>query len=214
MSSQRLVVLVDDEGRQTGTREVRAAHEGAGALHLAFTALLFDARGRLLLAKRSADKMLWPGYWDGTVASHPLPEEPSSDAAIRRLDEELGLGCDLVEIGEFQYSIPFGDVGSETERCQTFLGVLSGERRVRPNPDEVDEVAWVELPQLFADGAWEQLCPWLPLALLRTAEGRVPGGPARAVVQPLIGYLESLRELVERSLGDHPWKLHGVEVRS
>ena len=205
--SERLVILVDGEGREVGTREVRAAHEGKGQLHRAFTIPVFDSRGRLLLAKRAPGKMLWPGFWDGTVASHPLPEESTMDAAFRRLDEELKLDIDLVELGEFEYSVPFGKVGSETERCQTYFGVIEGDPRIEPNPEEVSELAWVELEQLFEPREQSVLCPWLSLALLRAASGRVPGGPAGPIVQRLIGYSEGAEQLVQRSMGKHDWRL-------
>ncbi len=45
----------------------------AGLLHRAFSVFLFRPRdGRLLLQKRSDEKITFPGMWTNTCCSHPL----------------------------------------------------------------------------------------------------------------------------------------------
>ena len=69
------VILVDGNDNPIGKEEKVKCHLPDGKLHRAFTALIFNKDGKLLLTKRSDSKMLWPGDWDGTVASHPREGE-------------------------------------------------------------------------------------------------------------------------------------------
>ena len=73
--AEEYVILVDNNDNPIGLEEKVKCHLPNGKLHRAFTALIFDNKGRLVLTKRSSSKMLWPGDWDGTVASHPRENE-------------------------------------------------------------------------------------------------------------------------------------------
>ena len=52
--------------------------------------LLFDKEGKLVITKRAKEKMLWPGDWDGTFASHPRESETYVSSGERRMPEEVG----------------------------------------------------------------------------------------------------------------------------
>jgi len=67
------------------------AHTGDGIRHRAFTCLVYDTEGRILLAQRAPTKRLWDAHWDGTVASHPVEGQSQKDATEQRLEEELGI---------------------------------------------------------------------------------------------------------------------------
>ena len=89
--TDEFVILVDKDDNPIGKEEKVKCHLPDGKLHRAFTALLFDKNGRLALTKRSVNKMLWPGDWDGTVASHPRESETYVSSAERRMPEEVGI---------------------------------------------------------------------------------------------------------------------------
>lgn len=74
------VVAVDADDNELDIVDRLEAHTGDGIRHRAFTCLLFDEAGRLLLAQRAPAKRLWDTYWDGTVASTP----PRTRASSRR----------------------------------------------------------------------------------------------------------------------------------
>lgn len=44
------------------------------------------------------------------------------EATQRRLEEELGIGCDLTYLFKFQYEKKFADKGSEHEYCWVYIG--------------------------------------------------------------------------------------------
>ena len=51
-----LVVLLDDDGRPCGTQAKETVHGPETPLHLAFSCHVYDARGRVLLTRRSLAK--------------------------------------------------------------------------------------------------------------------------------------------------------------
>ena len=55
MDTQEFVILVDDDDRQVGTAEKLTAHRD-GALHRAFSIVIWDRSGRMLLQQRAAEK--------------------------------------------------------------------------------------------------------------------------------------------------------------
>ena len=58
------VILVDQNDNPIGKEDKEKCHLPNGKLHRAFTALIFNGDGKLLLTKRSEGKMLWPNDWD------------------------------------------------------------------------------------------------------------------------------------------------------
>ena len=52
--SDEFVILVDENDNPTGTEEKVKCHLPNGKLHRAFTALLFDVDGRLVLTDRKS----------------------------------------------------------------------------------------------------------------------------------------------------------------
>ncbi len=61
-----------------------------GHQHRAVHVLVFDARGRIFLQKRSLTKDTFPGAWDSSAAGHLASGEDYAAAAARELGEELG----------------------------------------------------------------------------------------------------------------------------
>ena len=48
------------------------AHHQAGSFHRAFSVLLFNSDNKLLLQRRSIEKVTFPGVWANSCCSHPL----------------------------------------------------------------------------------------------------------------------------------------------
>lgn len=142
------VVHVDSEGRNRGGAHKDVAHSMPGLLHLAFSIFLFDEHDRLVLQRRASKKKLWPLFWSNSCCSHPFRDETGYSATKRRVKEELGSeAMYLKKIDRFEYKANFIDRGVEHELCEIWIGcMLSSE--IRPNPDEVDSVAFLSCDQV------------------------------------------------------------------
>jgi isopentenyl-diphosphate delta-isomerase len=153
------VILVDVADGEVGTEEKLKAHQ-RGVLHRAFSVMIWDSRGRLLLQRRQIDKYHSGGLWTNSCCGHPRPGEKSRDAAMRRLREEMGISCPLAPIGTFTYRAELGSGLIEHELVHLFRGVYEG--AITPNPAECDGFSWSEpgaiqrqidaVPQCFS--AW------------------------------------------------------------
>ena len=202
------VILVDGSDKQVGLEEKVRCHLPDGRLHRAFTALIFDQDGRLLLTKRAKDKMLWPGYWDGTFASHPRESETFLSSAQRRMPEELGISCSLDYVAKFEYHVPYKDVGSENEVCGTLIGMIDGKTQLYPVKSEIDETRWISAAELNLEPP-DNFCPWMLIALVVLSKS---GSEKLAKYGLLADWLErgtqdALLESVRAHLPDEKWRI-------
>ena len=155
------LILVDEADRELGHMSKSQCHEGRGILHRAFSLLIFNASGELLLQQRAASKRLWPLYWSNSCCSHPRRAETMESAIHRRLQEELGLRCPLHFLYQFQYQAQVEAAGAEHEVCSVFIGRSSGP--VKVNRSEILAWRWIAPEALQAELAGsgaERFTPW------------------------------------------------------
>jgi isopentenyl-diphosphate delta-isomerase len=171
-----LVELVDDAGRPVGATRVDEAHQAPGQLHRAFSVLLVDRSGRVLLQQRAAAKTRFPLRWANSCCGHPTPGQAPAAAANLRLREELGVGpVDLTEVGVYVYYAEDPVTGRvEFEYDHVLRGEFAATDPLLPDPDEVADLRWVEPDRLRAelDRDPQAYAPWLGGVLDRlTAAG-------------------------------------------
>jgi isopentenyl-diphosphate Delta-isomerase len=157
-----LVVLLDAEGRRTGTADKATVHGPDTALHLGFSAYLFDAEGRVLVTRRALDKRTFPGVWTNSVCGHPAPGEPVPDAIRRRARRELGIEVGLLRLVLPAFSYRAQMLGLvENEQCPVYAGWLAPGSELAIARDEVAEVEWVRWGD-FADSVHggRTVSPW------------------------------------------------------
>lgn len=161
------VELVDASGRAIGASSVAEAHRPPGILHRAFSVLLFDAEGRVLIQQRAAAKTRFPLQWANTCCGHPLPGQPVAEAAATRLHEEFGLTAELTEVGTFRYRAGDASTGRvEHEYDHVLIGTL-GARAPEPDPAEIAHWALITPADLRAKLAAQpaDYTPWLAQVL-------------------------------------------------
>ncbi len=144
------IILVDSEDREIGRKEKMAAHID-GNLHRAFSVVLYNSRGEIFIHKRALSKYHCGGLWTNACCSHPFPGENTSDAAERRLFEELGFrDINLTEKFVFSYRTEFPNGIIENEIDHVFTGCTDSNP---PNidPEEVAEYQWIEPQKLIKD---------------------------------------------------------------
>ena len=170
------VIAVDEDDNELGLVNRLEAHTGDGIRHRAFTALVFDTDGNILLAQRSPEKRLWDECWDGTVASHPRDGETQEAATQKRLKVELGIDPDqyddLRQTDVFEYKRYYMRDGVKHEICAVLQCTLT-DRQLDPNEDEVAGLMWVPYKRLYEHPRWYrqlELCPWFEIAMRRDFE--------------------------------------------
>ena len=158
------LILVDGADREVGSLDKDRCHAGRGVLHRAFSLLIFNDNGELLLQQRAASKRLWPRYWSNSCCSHPRRSESMDMAIHRRLREELGLSCALRFLFKFEYQAQFDTAGAEHELCSVFIGRSNDP--VREDPDEILAWRWIEPEALTGEMAGPdagKFTPWFHL---------------------------------------------------
>lgn len=185
------LILVDEADREVGYLSKERCHDGPGVLHRAFSLLIFNDRGELLLQRRSAAKRLWPHYWSNSCCSHPRRAETMEAATRRRLYEELGLECPLHFLFKFQYQAQYDGAGGENELCSVYIGRYNGALRI--NRNEVEGWRWVAPAALEAELAERaDFTPWFRLEWERIQRDHRPeierigsrAAPAQAAAEP------------------------------
>lgn len=162
------VELVDEAGAAIGSCSVADAHTAPGRRHRAFSVLLCDEAGRVLLQRRAAVKTRFAGRWSNTCCGHPAPGEDVSAAAARRLTAEMGVTPEqttpLTEVGVLPYRAADPSSGRvEREWDHVLVATLTGGTPV-PDPAEVSEYAWLSPADVRAGIAARpgDYSPWLP----------------------------------------------------
>jgi isopentenyl-diphosphate Delta-isomerase len=142
------VILVDEDDNAIGTMEKMEAHR-KGLLHRAFSILLFNSKGQMLLQKRSWKKYHSGGLWTNTCCSHPQPDENMDDATRRKLKQEMGIDVDTEFSHKFIYRTSLGNQLIEYEYDHVYIGRYDGEPSI--NRDEVEEWKFADIEKLKAD---------------------------------------------------------------
>ena len=158
------LILVDADDRGLGFLSKTLCHEGRGILHRAFSLLIFNESGELLIQQRAASKRLWPMYWSNSCCSHPRGDESMEIATERRLYEELGIECPLHFLFKFQYQAQFDANGAENELCSVFVG--RSREPIRANPQEILNWRWIApqaLQREIAEDGARTFTPWFML---------------------------------------------------
>jgi len=146
--------VVDEMDRTIGA-VARSEVHGNNLLHRAVHIFIFNRDGEVLLQKRSRWKDRHPNLWDSSAAVHVSAGEEYDAAALRELEEELGITTPLLRVAKLTASAETG---------QEFIWLYRGEHDgpFSPAAAEIDGVQffapkpiaqWIERrPEDFAPG--------------------------------------------------------------
>lgn len=164
------VVLVDAADREVGVADKIDAHR-TGVLHRAVSVFAFDPKGRLLIQRRAAGKYHSGGLWSNSACTHPVPGESTEAAALRCLEDEMGVrALRLEKAFTFTYHARVSPELTEYELDHVFVGDYEGEPQ--PARDEVKEWRLDDLERVALDTRtnpemWTAWCALLVEPLLR-----------------------------------------------
>ena len=139
------VILVNQQDEITGTMEKMEAHR-KGLLHRAFSIIIFNHRGEMLLQQRAATKYHSGNLWTNACCSHPMPGEDVLDAAYRRLQEEMGFVTMLEPAFHFTYRAALDNGLTEHEYDHVLIGYYDGP--INPNAAEVKDYCFMKMESL------------------------------------------------------------------
>lgn len=100
-----LIDALDNEGRKTGETVLKSLAHQQGIFHETVHIWFYTSGGQILLQQRGKDKNNFPLLWDVSVAGHVGANENIAIAALREVQEEIGLvvsSKDLLKIGVFK----------------------------------------------------------------------------------------------------------------
>ncbi len=145
MSILNQVILVNEQDEEVGTMEKIEAHRKA-VLHRAFSVFIFNRKGEMLLQQRALGKYHSGGLWTNACCGHPSPGELTADAAVRRLEEEMGFTTGLDELFNFTYRHAFDNGLTEYEFDHVFAG--NWDAPVFPSHEEVNDYCLLSLEEI------------------------------------------------------------------
>lgn len=144
------VVLVDEQNTVLGTAPKATIHTTKTPLHRGFSLFVFNDRNELLVTQRAFTKKTFPGVWSNTVCGHPALNEEPKDAAIRRLQQELGMRLESIEfVSDYRYACADVNGIVENEICPVFIGW--SQNNPAPNPDEIESFRWMAWDDFLRD---------------------------------------------------------------
>ena len=172
------LIQVDEHDNVVGPVSKLDAHQDSGLYHRAFSVLLFNAEGKLLLQQRSGDKVTFPHVWANSCCSHPLHSDDelneteylgSKKAAIRKLEQELGIDPSALSVDDFvfmtkmRYSARMNQQWIERELDHILM--LTADVEINPNPNEISATRWVDYEEMESmlleeRDAEESIAPW------------------------------------------------------
>lgn len=131
------VILVDEYDNEIGSMEKMEAHQ-KGLLHRAFSIVIFNSKGEMLLQQRAVEKYHSGGLWTNACCSHPRPGETLEEAGKRKLLQEMGFDCDLNYSHKFIYKVALDNKLTEYEWDYVLVGYYDG----APTINKQEAQAW------------------------------------------------------------------------
>lgn len=156
-TAEELIVLVNEDGTPTGkTGPKLASHHANTPLHLAFSCYVFNDEGKFLVTQRALSKKVWPGVWTNSVCGHPAPGESLAAAIVRRLDYELGMTAQDIQVvlPAYRYTTPPYNGIIENEFCPVHVARASSDPQ--PNPEEIEAWKWVSWEEFVVSAEADQ----------------------------------------------------------
>ncbi|MEL6918842.1 MAG: NUDIX domain-containing protein, partial [Bacteroidota bacterium] len=141
----------------TGRTALKSEAHQKGFFHPTVHVWCYTDNGKILLQQRGKSKSTFPLLWDVSVAGHVGAGEHITMAALREVEEEIGLSIsenDLQKIGVFKSIQKHGDTLIDSEFHHTFLYELQVPfESLKKQDSEVAALTLVPLTQ-FAEEIW------------------------------------------------------------
>ena len=123
-----LIDILDANGNMTKKTAMKSEAHKNGWFHQTVHVWFYTSDGKILLQQRGKEKDVYPLLWDVSVAGHVGAGEDIVEAAIREIQEEIGLATtpsDLEKIGIFKSIQNHSEELKDYEFHHTFISKLN-----------------------------------------------------------------------------------------
>ena len=169
-------ILVDENDNIIGKDTKVNCHLGEGKLHRAFSVLLFNSSGKLLIQKRASEKITFPSIWANSCCSHPLHIDSEVEgiigakiAAKRKMEQELGINPKEIDLEKLHYITKMRYKARADEKWIEYeidyIFAIKCDVDINPNKIEIEATKYVtpkELDTIFEDND-SKIGPWFRL---------------------------------------------------
>lgn len=119
-----------------------------GSFHRMARVMVEDGNGRILLQKRAKHMEMYPDRWDNSAAGYVDDGEDYLTAALRELNEEIGLSnVTLTPLGYYQSSSMF-DWRHLNRFNQVYKLIADQDTKFKLKADEVAAVEWYTVDEI------------------------------------------------------------------
>ena len=131
-------------------KELKSVAHSLGLWHKAVHCYLINDKNEIVIQKRSANKDLYPSFWDISFAGHVGAGEDTRISAIRECKEELGI---TLHENEIKYlfticeSLHFNKINNN-EFVDVFLCKKNFEKIIKQD-EEVDEIKLIKITEFI-----------------------------------------------------------------
>ena len=146
-----LIDIVSKDGSATSESELKSIIHKKGYYHNTAHVWFYTKAGEILLAQRTASKIICPLLWDVSVAGHVDTGETIKHAAIRETQEEIGLLVSehyLEKIGVFPCFQTYENGIIDNEFHYTYIAELKADlAHLTPQKSEVEALKLVSFEE-------------------------------------------------------------------
>lgn len=152
-----LIDILDSKGNFTGKTAMKSEAHKHGWFHNTVHIWFYTPNGKVLLQQRGRNKDTYPLLWDVSVAGHVGAGEEIETAALREVEEEIGLSIikgKLQRLGVFKSVQKHTEQLNDCEFHHTFLYELENPlEKLRKQDSEVEDLKLMPLLQ-FSEETW------------------------------------------------------------
>lgn len=141
-----LLDILTPEGHPTEAVRLKSEAHLLGLYHATVHVWFYTESRQVLMQKRGAQKETFPSYWDVSVAGHVHAGESIKQAALREIEEEIGLIIDVnllqkIKIRKNQIVHPNGIIDNEFQH----VFIIKFETDINELQMQAEEVADLKL---------------------------------------------------------------------
>lgn len=145
-------------GKKRGLATRKKIHESK-RVYKAAHVLVFNSKGELFIQERARTKDVYPGFWAPSASGHVNPGEKPKQAALRELQEELGIKTKIVFLGKIKCFTPV-----IRELLAVFMAKTN--QRIRFNKNEIENGFFVPIDWAYKNLENKKVLPALKKELI------------------------------------------------